>query len=177
VRYDVLPTDEPLAAREGRPTRSQSAEALVEVWSDQIPRGGNAWKVEEVLHWDDPRPADETQPGGSDWVLFYFLRRRRDLTQQEFRRRYCEGHAPLARVHHPGIRRYVQNFVVEAGEGAPECHAVAQLHFAGESDLRARFYRDASSPSVIATDVARFMDLASGRVLVTRAGPMQGPPA
>jgi uncharacterized protein (TIGR02118 family) len=174
--YAALPDDAPLAAVEGRKPRAPRAEAVLELWSEgQAPPevgGAPAYRVEEVLHWDDPRPLGGGEAeASSDVVVFYFVRRRPDLSQAEFVRRYREGHAPLARVHHPGIRRYVQNFVVGSSAGAPEWDAIAQLHFASEDELRQRFYRDAESPARIAADVAGFVDTQRGLVLVTREGP------
>ena len=103
--------------------------------------------------------------------LTFALRRAKHLSREEFQRYWRERHAPLVEQHREalGIRRYVQNYVVGTSPGAPAWDAVAQLHFASESDLRERFYRDEESPAVIAADVARFADTRSGLVLVTRA--------
>jgi len=180
--YPALPDDAPLAAVEGRAPRAPRADAVVELWSEadasEAPadlEGQHAYQVEQLLHWDDPRPAAGAEGGPvSDVVVFYFVRRRPDLSAGEFARRYREGHAPLARVHHPGIRRYVQNFVVGSSAGAPEWDAIAQLHFASEQELRERFYRDAGSRAVIADDVAGFVDMTRGLVLVTREAARSG---
>ena len=127
----------------------------------------HAYRVEEIVHWDYQRdwPDGVLSPGV---VVFYFVRRREDLSQQEFARRYRDGHAPLARVHHPRIWRYVQNYVVERSPAAPEWHAISSLHFRSEEDFRTRFYRDEKSPAIIAEDITRFADLRTGLALVTR---------
>lgn len=123
----------------------------------------HVWPVRSVVHWGEPPPGA--------LVLFYFLRRRADLSLDEFARRYREGHAPLARVHHPGIVRYVQNFVRGApSAGAPAFDAVAELHFASERDALERFYRDERSPAIVAEDVARFADPRGAWAVATRAG-------
>ncbi|MGH0029633.1 MAG: EthD family reductase [Myxococcota bacterium] len=146
----------------------RKADGLLEVWSDAPPDvpSAHGYRVREVLHWDD----GGVSPG---LVAFYFVRRRPDLSSEAFEERYREGHAPLARVQHPGLRRYAQNFVEESTAGAPHWDAIAQLHFAGEREFRERFYRDAESPAIVAADVARFADLSTGFALVTRddAGP------
>lgn len=161
------PSDALVAQQQGREARPSRADGvLVCAWDApgdavMLP-DAHGYRVEEVVHWDD---------GGDlsrGLVVFYFLRRREDLSQEEFVRRYREGHAPLARAHHPGIARYVQRFVLACSEDAPAWHAIAALHFRTEDEFRGRFYRDETSPGVVAEDVRRFADLRSGLVLVTR---------
>lgn len=169
--YVAEPTDALSAEQLGREPRSQKADGLLAAWWDtDAPRtlpASHAYRVDEVLHWDYERgwPDGEASPGV---VVFYFVRRREDLSQEEFATRYREGHAPLAREHHPGIWRYVQNYVTARSPGAPEWHAISSLHFRSEQDFRERFYRDAESPAIIAQDIERFADLRTGLVLVTR---------
>lgn len=160
--YGSLPTDALVAQQLGREVRTQKADGLISVWSEDAPEfsKAHAYQVEEVLHWDDGEP--------SGLVVFYFVRRRPDLTTEAFEERYREGHAPLARVQHPGLRRYVQNFVRRESQGAPHWDAIAQLHFASEQSFRDQFYRDAASPAIVAADVREFADPTSGFVLVTR---------
>lgn len=168
------PTNALLAEPAGRTPRAQRLDGVLAAWwegdGEERLASAHAYRVDEVLHWDDApaaggAPEDGFTPGV---VILYFVRRREDLDQAEFVSRYRDGHAPLARVHHPGIRRYVQNFVVESQEGAPGWNAISELHFASEADFRDRFYRDAGSPAIIAADVARFTDPKTGFALVTR---------
>lgn len=156
-------------SREPRPSR---ADGVIACFRDDpadapAPPRAHGYRVDEVVHWDDGGGAPGESSSGV--VVFYFLRRREDLSQAEFVRRYRD-HAPLAREHHPGVARYVQNYVVAASPGAPEWHAIAELHFRGDADLRARFYRDEQSPKLVAEDVTRFAAPRSGFALVTRPG-------
>jgi len=117
----------------------------------------HGWLVDEVVQWDYERDwrDGESSPGIK---MFYFGQRKPGLSRDEFVRRYRDGHAPLARIHHPGIWRYVQNFVVRPlTPGAPELDSVAELHFRSERDFAERMYRDAASVQVVADDVATFL--------------------
>ena len=169
--YVAEPTDALTAEQMGREPRLQKADGLIAGWwdtgSERALPDSHAYRVEEILHWDYERdwPDGAFSPGV---VVFYFVRRREDLSREEFVRRYREGHAPLARVHHPGIWRYVQNYVLERSPGAPEWDAISSLHFHSEEDFRERFYRDETSPSIILEDITRFADLRTGFTLVTR---------
>lgn len=181
VVFAAEPTNALVAEQAGRTPRPQRLDGVLAAWweSDAVQRlpDAHAYRVEEVLHWDDAAAEREAGAPASvapGVVVLYFVRRRDDLSQAEFVSRYRGGHAPLARVHHPGIRRYVQNFVLDAEPGAPELGAISELHFASERDFRERFYRDAESPAIIARDVARFTDPKTGFALVTRALPNQG---
>jgi uncharacterized protein (TIGR02118 family) len=178
VVFAAEPTNALVAEQAGRTPKPQRLDGVLAAWweSDQAQRlpSAHAYRVEEVLHWDDaPAGGGSGEPARGIAVL-YFVRRRDDLTQAEFVARYRGGHAPLARVHHPGIRRYVQNFVLEAEPGAPAWNAISELHFASEADFRERFYRDAESPAIVARDVLRFTDSKTGFALVTRPLPSRG---
>jgi uncharacterized protein (TIGR02118 family) len=115
-----------------------------------------------ALSWRSPRRCIASV------VLTYLVKRRPDLSFAEFSSHYREKHAPLARVHHPGIARYVQNFL-PPGEGLVD--AISELWFASEADARARFYRDDESRRVIGEDVQRFIDLRRGAAFAARPRP------
>lgn len=63
------------------------------------------------------------------------LRRRPDLTHEEFDRHWREVHAPLV-LQLPGIRRYVQNRPIEVG-GEPPHDGVSEVWFEDLEALRA----------------------------------------
>ncbi len=118
------------------------------------------YRVDEIRHWDELTADD-----AGAVVLTYLVKRRPDLSFDAFMSHYREKHAPLARVHHPGIARYVQNFL-PPGEGLVD--AISELWFRSERDARERFYRDDESRAVIGEDVRRFIDLRSGAAFAAR---------
>jgi hypothetical protein len=131
----------------------------------------NGYFVDEVVHWDYERdwPDETASPGVK---MLYFFKRKAGLTREEFRESYLE-HAAVAREHHPGLWRYVQNFVTaDVTSDAPEIDAIAELHFRSEDDFLNKLYRDAEGARIIAKDVDRFMgasgtmDLATVETLV-----------
>jgi uncharacterized protein (TIGR02118 family) len=160
------PTDAILASLVGAAERPEPRGGLVCAWPRDArelatakaalaPHASPLLAVREVVHWS----ADENLPEGMV-VLVYFVRRRSDLSFEDFEAHYRERHAPLARVHHPGIARYVQNFAADGGRDGID--AVSELWFRSEEDARTRFYRDDESRRVIGEDVRRFLDLRSG---------------
>jgi hypothetical protein len=164
------PTNAILAALIGVPERAQPYAGLVLAWPRDAaeraaaeaalaPRAAALYAMDEVRHWDELGAHD-----GGSVLLCYLVRRRADLSSDAFREHYVERHAPLARVHHPGIARYVQNF---AAPGA-DVDAVSELWFRSESDARSRFYRDDESRRVIGEDVQRFLDLRGGVAIAAR---------
>ena len=170
------PTDAILAQQAGAPARPQRYAGLVCVWPRDAaecdaaeaalrPVTAALHRTLEVLHWDELGP-----PGPQAVVLAYFVRRRADLSFDAFAAHYRERHAPLARVHHPGIARYVQNFVERRDGEVAEVDAVSELWFRSEQDARSRFYRNDESRRVIAEDVRRFIDLRAGTAFAARPG-------
>lgn len=165
------PTDAILASVNGTAPRPSAHAGVVFAWPRDRAEGDTAdaellkvatalYRVDEVRHWDE---LDAGAEGAV--VLTYLVKRRTDLSFAEFQSHYREKHAPLARVHHPGIARYVQNFL-PPGEGLVD--AISELWFRSEADARARFYRDDESRRVIGEDVRRFIDLRGGAAFAAR---------
>ena len=169
-------TDAVLASVQGTAERPQPHAGVVFAW----PRDGAEceaaeaalerctsvqYRVREVLHWDEL---------GADTagavVLTYLVCRRADLSFADFEAHYREKHAPLARIHHPGIARYVQNYIDPDG-AADRVDAISELWFRSEADARARFYRDEESRRAIGEDVRRFVDLRRASAFAARPGP------
>jgi uncharacterized protein (TIGR02118 family) len=171
------PTDAILAAMRGAEAQPQPYPGLVLAWprdaaecaaAESVLAGHTParYRAREVLHWDELGSAVADAV-----VLIYLVRRRPDLSFAAFETHYRERHAPLARIHHPGIARYVQNFVEPGGKAAAESEpidAISELWFRSEVDARTRFYRDEESTRVIGEDVRRFIDLGSGAALAAR---------
>jgi uncharacterized protein (TIGR02118 family) len=92
-----------------------------------------------------------------------FVRRARGLTREDFARHWSQVHAPLARRHHPGVCRYVQNVVIHTlRPDAPHVDGIAELGFASLDDLRERMYDSPAGQELIAADVREFIDVAAG---------------
>jgi uncharacterized protein (TIGR02118 family) len=160
-----------LAAQTGAHERPQPHAGVVLAWprdpaecaeaDAEIARCTSAhYRAREVVHWDELGDA-----AAGAVALIYLVRRLPDLSSSAFEAHYRERHAPLARIHHPGIARYVQNFVEPGDEGLD---AISELWFRSEADARTRFYRDAESVGVIGEDVRRFIDLRSGSAFAAR---------
>jgi uncharacterized protein (TIGR02118 family) len=115
-----------------------------------------------VLHWDELGAQRERGV-----VLTYLVKRRADLSFAAFEAHYRERHAPLARIHHPGIARYTQNYLEPSG-AERHLDAISELWFRSEEDARTRFYRDEESRRVIGEDVQRFIDLRGGDAFAAR---------
>jgi uncharacterized protein (TIGR02118 family) len=171
------PTDAILSAMRGAPERPQPYPGIVLAWPRDAAESAAAesvlarhtsvyYRAREVLHWDELGEA-----AADAVVLTYLVRRRADLSFAAFEAHYRERHAPLARIHHPGIARYVQNFVEPPAAGSPPIDAISELWFRSEHEARARFYRDEESSRVIDEDVRRFIDLRSGSAVAVRPRP------
>jgi uncharacterized protein (TIGR02118 family) len=94
--------------------------------------------------------------------VFSLIKRREDLSLDEFRAWALEEHAPKGREL-PGLRRYSMS-VIEADDPELPYHAVSELYFDDEDAFHAAFASDAGKAA--GADVAAH---ASSRVrLVTR---------
>jgi uncharacterized protein (TIGR02118 family) len=128
----------------------------------------DAYAVAERVQIDYERtwPDGEPSPGVR---RMSFLHRADGISREEMSAHWSDVHAPLARVHHPAIWRYVQNTVVEPlTPGAPDIDAVAELHFRSREDLRDRFYDSDEGRRIIGEDVRRFLDPARGWRIVAQ---------
>jgi len=128
--------------------------------ADMLARVGTivgGYTVDALVHWDDA-------PGTRyAFTMVACSCRIPGITPAQFVERY-RGHAAVARIHHPTIRRYEQWFVTATLEGSRPCEAIALLHFDSADDHALRLYRDEQSRTIVDQDVARFLD--RNRVLV-----------
>ncbi len=129
-------------------------------WYEQPPDRGEladqAWLVEERPRWDEL--------DGPGITRFSFLRRIPGIDRDEFARRW-DKHVALARVHHPALRRYVQNIVISPADGID---GIVELGFESVDDLEQRMYDSDEGRAVIGADVRTFIDVAAGSRVVTR---------
>lgn len=177
VRHVLLraePTNAILAEPNGGVAKAEPHAGVAFAWPENgdlastetaLARGARSvHRTREFVHWDHLGA-----PGPSSVALVYFVKRRAGLSFDDFAAHYRDRHAPLARVHHPGIARYVQNFVASPDpDGDAPFDAVSELWFASEEDARTRFYRDGESRRVIGEDVLRFLDLKRGGAFAAR---------
>ncbi|MBU2647338.1 EthD family reductase [bacterium] len=113
----------------------------------------DSYIVEEVEHWDNlpGRSVNIKSPG---FKIIPFSCRKPGISKTDFNDHYRNVHSALARKHHPGIARYVQNFVLEKiNSDAPDLDAIAELHFASFAEYRDGFYANTESPKIIGRDV------------------------
>jgi uncharacterized protein (TIGR02118 family) len=125
----------------------------------------HVYHLEEVIHWDNlkSRTAGVPSPG---FKIIPFSCRNPHFSKEEFDEHYRNVHSALAREHHPGIGRYVQNFVqAPLSAMAPEIDAFAELHFPTFEDYRDRFYARAESTKIIGRDLVSFVDTTKSHYL------------
>jgi uncharacterized protein (TIGR02118 family) len=120
----------------------------------------HSWLVEERPQWDEL-----DKPG---ITRFSFLRRTPAIGHDEFARHWTEIHAPLARRHHPTLRRYVQNIVLAPAGDAEAIDGIVELGFASLDDLEHHMYDSDEGRAAIGADVRTFIDVAAGWRVITR---------
>jgi EthD domain len=128
----------------------------------------HGYLVDEVVHRNVPRtwPLGQRSPGVKQISL---LRRRPELDATEFRQIYEHEHGRLTLQEHPGLWRYIQNFVVDAvTPDAPPLDAITERHFRSEDDFRNGSYRNDNSQRVLNEDSSRFIDRSSVVSVLTR---------
>jgi hypothetical protein len=129
---------------------------------DVLPANGfvlvSAWQVDEYVAWDYDRDwSDGTVTPGVKFVSLVV--KAPGMTDAEFRDRY-RNHEQVAREHHAGCWRYVQN-IVRAPVGSPsgqEIHGISELWFRSLEDYVTRLYTSAESPQAVASDTRQFID-------------------
>jgi len=145
-----------LPVEEGVSGRDEAVTAIAVYRSEgaPIPEPSEVYQVDERVQWERDDPAV---------TRISFVQRARGLTREDFARHWTEVHAPLARAHHPGICRYVQNVVVhDLTPDAPAVDGIAELGFATLDDFRERMYDSPEGQAIIAADVREFIDVAAG---------------
>ncbi len=146
---------------EGVGGRDDPVTAIAVYRSDAVvPSGAEAYRVDEQVQWER---------GEAAVTRISFVRRARGLTHEDFAFHWTQEHAPLARTHHPGICRYVQNVVVHPlTPDAPDVDGIAELGFASLDDFRERMYDSPEGQEVIAADVREFIDVGAGWRMLAR---------
>jgi uncharacterized protein (TIGR02118 family) len=89
--------------------------------------------------------------------LFFFCRRRADLTHEAYVDRLLGGHVPIALRHHPTLRRYTVNVVEQSSPDSLALDSIGELSFDSLLDYRKRLYDSPEGERIIARDVAGFL--------------------
>jgi hypothetical protein len=164
VAVNLVDVDVGVDAGQGAP---QPYDVVIEEWGvaadgwkpPPLPSGTavHAYHVAERIELDEPLAPE---PGGRSPGVkaVYLVRRKAGLSDAEAAARW-RAHAPVARQHHVGMCRYVQNGVVRAlTPGAPVYHGIAVLHFPTLEDLQQRMYGSEEGRQAIARDVSGLVE-------------------
>ncbi len=92
--------------------------------------------------------------------LFFFCRRRVDISHERYTELLLEGHVPIALEHHPAMRKYVVNIVERTPAGEEELDSVGELTFSSLEDFRDRLYDSPRGRRIVEEDVRGFMGVA-----------------
>ena len=118
--------------------------------------------------------------------LVFCLKRRPEMTREEFQAYWYDKHAPLVRSHAEvlGIRRYVQvhtvshplNAAIQASRGTPpEYDGVAELWFDSLEAIAANPSPEAATAgAALLEDEGKFIDLANSPVWFAEEKPVIG---
>jgi uncharacterized protein (TIGR02118 family) len=100
--------------------------------------------------------------------VMLLVKRKSGWTPEDFRRRYEQGHAPLARSVLPLLRKYRRNYVVEPAAGwEPDFDVVTEFWFDSQADWETTVaFAATEEGQVLARDEEVFMDRSSMRVTV-----------
>jgi uncharacterized protein (TIGR02118 family) len=140
-----------------------------------IAREVNVFRVDPnpVITWERTWPDGEYAPGVK---YVSFVRRREELSHQQFARHWAEVHAPIARTHHVGLAGYTQNVVrTTYTPGGAGIDGVAELSFRTRADFEERFYDNDEGKAVIRADVAKFIGRSGISPTLMRELPIRTP--
>lgn len=116
----------------------------------------HVYRVQETIQLDET--AGWTNRAPSPGVKSIFFSRRHESLDNATARKYWDEHAPVARAHHAGMARYIQNGVVAPlTEGAPVVHGFAVLHFPTMEDLEQRMFDSEQGQAAIRADSQRLV--------------------
>ena len=102
------------------------------------------------------------------------LKKREDLTHEQFVRHWTEKHAPLACTHHVGLWNYTQNVVRRVyTPGGAAIDGVAELHFRSRESFDTEFYDSDDGRAAIRQDVKRFLAKPGGSAALMRELPLR----
>ncbi len=93
------------------------------------------------------------------------IKRRADLSHEEFVEHWLQRHRPLALRHHPGLIGYVANVVDQTlSADSPEVDGVGELYFATAQSRRDGMFDSAHGEEQIRRDSERFIGHSAGYI-------------
>ncbi len=103
-----------------------------------------------------------------------FCKKKADLTEQEFKSWVLDTHVPMVKKM-PGLKGYVQNFVMEKPDGFPY-DLIVELWFANDSELTAAYASEAGKAAVadVPNGLSEFPPSISVHEVAVRDAPMPG---
>jgi uncharacterized protein (TIGR02118 family) len=118
--------------------------------------GAHAYATTEYVQRRGATPTlGERTPGVK---MFCPLRRRADLTREQFTAHWLGTHVPLALEHHPQMVRYITNVVDQRlSSTAPHWDGFAEISFASAADARERLFGSPDGERIIRDDIGRFI--------------------
>jgi hypothetical protein len=119
--------EDPRAHRAGTALLATSGDGAAQAVGQVCPR----WP-DLIIRTLSRRKAERRQE--SVYKVMLFVRRKDGLTREQFRRRYEEGHAPLARKVLPQLRRYVRNYVTDSPGWEADFDVIIEFWFDSERD-------------------------------------------
>jgi uncharacterized protein (TIGR02118 family) len=158
--------------------RPLETSAVVSLWDAEsetainlgLPRTSRivgVYEVEEVVQkeYDRTWPSASQSPG---LKMVAFLRRRGDLTYEQFSQHWRNNHGPLALARQPGFWQYVQNHVINAlTDATPYWDGLGEIHYRSVDDALYRSYDSEEGQKLIWEDVARFLNYEESPTLTT----------
>ncbi|MGH7785508.1 MAG: EthD family reductase [Candidatus Binatia bacterium] len=118
--------------------------------------GAHAYAASE--HVQKPGTARSVGARTPGFKMFCPLRRRPELTHEQFVAHWLGVHVPLALEHHPTLVRYVTNVVDQRlSHSAADWDGFAELSFASPDDARQRMFASPEAERIVRADIARFI--------------------
>jgi len=108
---------------------------------------------------DRPGPYEEASPAASPGAkLLLCLKRKPEISHEEFVAYWLERHAPLVLEHGARVSKYVQNVIDQRlSPDAPDYDGFAELHFATDEDFQAQMAGHGQGPNPVQDDTAKFV--------------------
>lgn len=157
---DVPLVDQGLFAENGMSIPDVARTSMVR-WlapgSGFMPSARSGWLVRSRLGFahNHPTVVGTDTPG---LKMISFVKRRADLSPQEFDERYRQ-HIEVAKEHHAGIWQYAQSLVEQVlTADAPPIDGISELWFESATDFAERFYSTPESPAAVQEDTKGFID-------------------